>query len=497
MKKIKSKNYLVISSAHLGMDDDILKIFANVAKENKAEVIHLGPLATDEEIKNYSKLKKNIEALDSSLFYAQTDRQEETISEKLQNAKDEFGKLCYKQEERIGLLEIAFGKVKFVTTPDMMLPRNKDNIIKEGIELSKYLYLSPIPPRGMKASGGAITPASMAYLTDLGKSWIVAHPIPEVQCLPKPNLNESHSYFTVGALKHTNSPTHTKNQFAYSHMPACILVSVNVINDEFHAQALHVDYLDNKKGKKLEAMVLDDGRVFTTKGVSEVKSADKATFSTDFHAPHQHNGVVASMRGLNILHEPETLIDGGDLCEFGSVSHWLEGKPGAQEGLRLKDELTSMRELMIAICNVPSIKKRVLIDSNHHEWLSQFIDKNPSLIGICDWKTLANEMFSDWEIILRTAGENKLYVWGKILIRHGDKDGGARGKFKNYKYLSGHFHKFVSYRRSIQSQLAVLTKFKEIGSVSVKIILHDKERDVSRFAYRGQIYEVAFYDVKW
>jgi hypothetical protein len=122
-------------------------------------------------------------------------------------------------------------------------------------------------------------------------------------------------------------------------------------------------------------------------------------------------------------------------------------------------------------------------------------------------------MFNDWEIIIRSAGENKLYYFADILCRHGDKDGGARGKFRNYKYLCGHFHKFVSFRRSVQigcgaklgpkfvgnelnswqSQLAVLTKYKDVGAVSVKIILHDKERDFSRFAYRGVIYEVPFY----
>jgi hypothetical protein len=185
--------------------------------------------------------------------------------------------------------------------------------------------------------------------------------------------------------------------------------------------------------------------------------------------------------------------------------------------MRLHDDLWGVRRLMDAITNVKSIKNKVLIDSNHHEWLTDFVSKNHSLKGMLDWPTLARDMFSDWKVLIRDAGENKVYKFGDLTIRHGDKDGGARSAEGIYtKYLCGHFHKFITYRRSIQlgcgamlgpkytgnqvnawqSQLATITKYKEVTAVSPKIILHDKVRDVSRFAYRDKIFEVDAYHIR-
>jgi hypothetical protein len=485
-----------------------------VAKEYKAEVIHLGPLATDQEIKQFAALIKKRNSAQMVLDRAASDRQAETAENRLEEIEGDFKRLSDGEEDRLTDLEGAFGKVTFVTTDDMRLPRklsSKHKIISGGLELSRHLFLSPVPPRGMKATGGGIAPASVAYLTELGKSWIVAHPIPEVQCFPKPGLNEAYNYFTVGSLRHSAIPTHTKNQFQFAHMPCAVLVVIDKDNEEFHPTQLHIDYLSVDRNKL--PVVLHDGLLFDPTGSKPVSEDDRATLGTDYHARYQHPGVVAAHRALNTLFRPATLIDGGDMGEFGSVSHWLENKPGDSEGLRLKDDLLAVRRLMDALDNVSSIKRKVLIDSNHHEWLTDFVSKNAALKGLVDWATLARDMFGDWDVILREAGENKIFKFGDLLIRHGDKDGGVKGKFKNIKYLCGHFHKFVAYRRSVglgcgaklgpkytgndvnawQSQIASLTKHQGVTAVAPKIILHDKTREVSRFSFGGSIYEVDFY----
>lgn len=518
MKQRSKSAYLIISSVHLGASEDILATYANIAKTYKAKVIHLGPLATDQEIRNHTKLKNRVAELKAMLYSVNTDRQEEAVKGKLEGANADLESTVGLQNERMALLKSHFGKVTYVTTKDLMLPIKTDaNMIYNGMELSKYIFLSPVPPAGPKSTRAPITPNSMAYLKECGRSWIVAHPVPEVRCFPKVGLNEAYNLFTVGSLKHANLPTHTRNQYEFAHMPCAVFVLIDNENGEFHASQLHIDYTDKNPGKKTGTMVISDGMVFTPKGSFEVGSADRATCGTDYHAYYQHAGVVAAHRSLNQLHEPELLIDAGDMGDFGSVSHWLEAKPGESEGLRLSDELWGVRRLMDALTNTKSIKRKVLIDSNHHEWLTDFIAKNPSLTGLLDWPTLARDMFSDWNILIRSAGENKIYKFGDLTIRHGDKDGGARTAEGIYtKYLCGHFHNFIAYRRSIQmgcgamlgpkytgnkvnawqSQVSTITKYKEIASVSPKIILHDKVRDVSRFAYRDKIYEVDAYHIK-
>lgn len=527
MKIRKSQSYLVISSAHIGVDSDILKVYAQVAKYFKAKVIHLGPLATDQEIKKYAKLEKDVSQAQFMRDNASTDKQEMACDDRLSNLESQFSQIADEQDWRIDALKNAFGNVTFVTTEDMMLPMkhmtSKANLVYGGLELSKYLFLSPVPPKGMKASSAPITARSISYLKELGKSWIVAHPIPEVQPFAKPGLNEAHNYYTVGCLKHNKLPTHTSNQYEFSHMPCAVMVTVDKDNGEFHAAQMHIDYLDKDNGHmekhKQSPAVLHDGLVFTDSAVIETESADRASVGADYHARFQHAGVVGSHRALNVLFEPETLVDAGDGGSYESVSHWAEGRPGDVEGLRLKDDILGHRALLDAIDNVPSIKKRVMIDSNHAEWVTDYVTKHPALKGFCDWKALATDVFPDWEVYLREAGDNKILWFGDFAIRHGDKDGGvkkAEEKIPTGKYLCGHFHNYAAYRRAIQmgcgarlgpkyignsisawqSQLSTLTKHLGITACAAKIILHDKTRDVSRFCFRDKIYEVDAYHIK-
>jgi hypothetical protein len=502
------------------MDDDILTVYANVAKHFKAKVIHLGPLALDTEIKKHAKLREGIYNANEMLNNASTDRQQDAAMEKLTNLEQEADELAGDQGERVTKLQGAFGKVTFVTTPDMMIPEGfmtgaDADLVMGGLELTKYLFLSPIPPKGHKISGSAITARSVTYLKELGKSWIVAHPVPEVDCFAKPGLNEAYNYFTVGCLKHSKSPTHTNNQYEFAHMPCAVFVTIDKNNEEFHAVPLHLDYLEKPRATPA---VIYDGLVFTQNAVIETKSPDRATVGADYHARFQHAGVVGAHRALNLLFQPQTLIDAGDGGSYESVSHWAENKPGDIEGLRLKDDILGHRALLDAITNVTSIKRKVMIDSNHPEWITDYVSKHPALKGLCDWPALAKDVFADWEVMLREAGDNKILWFGDLAIRHGDKDGGvkkAEARIPTGKYLCGHFHKYIAWRRAVQmgcgarlgpkyvgneinawqSQLVTLTKYNDVTAIGTKIILHDKARDVSRFCYRDKIYEVDAYHI--
>jgi hypothetical protein len=532
MKKRKATPYLVISSAHLGMDKDILEVFSTVAKYYKAQVVHLGPLATDSEIKEYFKLEgkvKDLEIALNSLDYSEGDNYSryESRYDKLHNdleaAESMFETAGAVQSKRIATLRKTFGdSIKFVTTKELCLPDASVPFIFNGLELSEKLLLAPIPPTGMKTAGKPIQTRSINYLKALGgKSWIVAHPIPSIDCFARPGINQAYNFFTVGALRHSPFPLATKQQGEFSHMPAAVLVLMDSLNGEFHPKQLHIDYEKNRKPnplnlkQKITPMVLDDGLVFIGSTVIEAKSADKATLSTDDHAPYEHPGTLGALRGLNVLHQPETFINCGDAADFTSICHHIKDELASREGLRLIHDISALRLLLSAQVNTPSIKRKVLIDSNHHEWLTSYIARHPELIEMLDWPSVAARTFPDWDVFIRNDRKREndnIFMFGDYSLRHGDQETNIINAERMFgKYLCGHWHKYRSYKRAVnlgcgaklsptylkgkqndwQSQVTSLTKHNDVTACNPKIVLHDKKLQVSRFAYRDGIYEVA------
>lgn len=525
MKIRKSEAYLVISSVYLGADQDILNIYKQVAKFYKAQVIHLGPTASTKEINLHKKLSKDIAGIEQRLDYLEGPNQVRAESA-LEMRKSQLGEIEALEEDRIAGLIDTFGKMQFVTTPDLCLNQNftkaynqKAEHIHHGLELSKYLFLSPIPPSGERTTRSPITAISLDFLKSLGRSWIVPHPVPIVECFPRPGLNEAHSYYTAGALKHSERPTSTRDQYKFAHMPCAVLVILDKANGEFHPKQLHIDYLVGKNSPTethSEPVVLDDGLVFSEKGWKEVGSPDKACLGTDAHVPYTHAGWLGALRAINAKHKPETFIDNGDAGDFDPISHHNEHKPGERENKRLIDTLRGLRSYYDAATSCPSIKNKISIDSNHHEWVTDFVMKNPSLIGMLDWATLATDWFSDWKVLIRQAGEPEIYKFGDMVVRHGDVDGGVRKADKTFgKYVCGHYHRYAAYRRAVmvgcgaklgpryisgqinawQNQVATMTKFKEVAAINAKVVLHDNALKVSRVAYRNEILEVDFYEL--
>jgi hypothetical protein len=529
LKTRKSSAHLIISSAQLGVSEDIVKVMAKAAEYYGAKVYHLGATITEQEFKS---LDKNVKGLASvTLEIGSVDHGDDEASsaraekrlERLESRKDflesEIKTIRGTERERLQILTDHFGSITAVVAPDMHSDEiaSADNVtvIEGGLELSKYMYLSAVQPSGERVTGSPITANAMSYLQHHGKhSWIVAHPVPAIETLEKPGLNQAHKFYTVGSLQHIINPRHSRQFFRVAHMPCAIMVLVDEETGEYHAKQMHIDY---QKGKN-RPMILDDGMVIFGDKIVESSAADKGSISTDDHAPHQHPGTLGALRAMNTLHRPGILINNGDAGEFGSVSHWIEDKPLVREGLRLVDDLLSVRMLLDAQANVDTIKTKVLIDSNHHEWVTQYVEKNPALEGSFDWPTLAEKMFPDWEVFIRTSGENRIFRFGDMLIRHGDKEPNLRKaeKMSGGKYLCGHYHRYNVYRRAVRmgcgaglgpnfignqvtcwiSQIGSLTKNQGVAAVNPKIILHDDRRKVSKFAYRNGIYEAPYYYLK-
>ena len=240
--------------------------------------------------------------------------------------------------------------------------------------------------------------------------------------------------------------------------------------------------------------------------------------STDDHAPWQHPGVLASLRALGALHDPSVFVNGGDSADMASVSHHNTGKPLVQENLRLIKDLEGMQSLLNAQTEtMKNLKHKVLVDSNHANWLTQFIERNPMLVGLLDWETVSNQWLPGWDVYYGIKGENKVFYFGDLVIRHGHQERGGitKGHEIFIKYLCGHWHAHNEFLRATAAgagcmlgpayvennitawtnTLTTLQKWKDKSAQQIRTILHNDQKETSSFCYRNKIYTVPWYKI--
>lgn len=517
-KKRASENYLIISSCYLGVSKKIVKVYAQVAKKYKAKVIHLGRTVPQKELNLYLRSMKQIQKLEESLDTVSTPAAVTNIENRIQGLVDQCKFIEDDEHERMRTITDAFGNdVLFITNDTQSIMAGKDDfdVSDKNYKLGKYLTLSPFNPTGERTILTQFNKNSINYFRNSGKNWITPHPVPSICPMPRPGLNEVYNYFTVGCLIERHNPAQVSEIYKNSHMPCALFVSLDPNTEEFHPRRIDIDYDDEDYYTQNNPFSLDDGLLFTQDKCTELTSKDKMTGSTDDHAPYQHPGTLGALRALNSLHNPETFVNLGDAADFDPINPHARG-PGDTEGLRLIDTFNSLKALLTAQSEHKTIKNKILIDSNHHNWLTSFIKKNPSLEGILDLRTIASKYYKDWTFLYNDAGENEIYYFGDYALRHGHQESGVvngESKFQKGKYICGHWHSLKSYRRAYQcgagtmlgpsylngritawqNQVMSATKYKDITSINPKLILHDKTQEVSRFCYRGSIYEASFY----
>lgn len=523
MKIRKSTSHLIVSSSHLGISDDILRIFGKVKEHFDASVYHLGIVESEQETKDIKKAQDRFNSA-TNRYHKLTDRSHEDTIDKLEGEMHEAGE-HYEQirntvRNRLEVLVEAFDEVTFVVPPKRgeTVPDIKGATVIEGeVTLSKYLFMSGIQPVSDCSTLRPTNRNTIMALKQYGQaySWIVPHPVPVVIPYARPGLNNVHNYYTPGILKHTEQPTKRQENYMASHSPAAILVVIDDANGEFHAVPLHVDYIEKKGYKRSKPVVLYDGLCFSADGVKEVDTKDRAMFEADDHEPEQHPGTLGAVRALNNLFKPYTFINGGDASTCQPVSRHEKDLRGLTENLRIRDMLVGLQKLLKAQTDCPSIKERILIDSNHHDWLTLFVNEIPQLKGLLDWETVAATWLPEWHVRLRDGECSLPYQFGDYTIRHGDQEpfNNAELIFPFGKYLCGHFHKYQAFRRSVsvgcggmlnplfmknkihnwQNQLTTLTRMTGITAIAPKIILHDPPKKHSRVLYRDQILEIPYY----
>lgn len=523
MKIRKSTACLIISSSHLGVSEDIVKIFSKIKTHFKAKVYHLGVVESEQESKDIRKAKVKFEAA-TQRFNKLGENAKEDTRDKLEDEKYEAGQ-NYKETknavtERIKSLVKIFNGITFVVPPKSRdtVPKGDGITVIEGeITLSKYLFMTGIQPVSDCSTLRPANRNTIMALKQYGQaySWIVPHPVPVVIPYARLGLNNVHNYYTPGMLKHTGQPSKRQENYMASHAPAAILVILDDSNGEFHAVPLHIDYIEKKGYSRSKPVVLYDGLCFSTDGIKEVDTKDRAMFETDDHEPEQHPGTIGAVRALNNLFKPYTFINGGDASTCQPISRHEKDLKGRTENLRIRDMLVGLQKLLKVQTDCPSIKERILIDSNHADWLTLFVDEIPQLKGLLDWTTVAAQWLPEWSVRLRDGECSPPYQFGDYTIRHGDQEpfNNAELMFPFGKYLCGHFHKYQAFRRSVsvgcggslnplfmknkinnwQNQITTMTRLMGITAIAPKIILHDPGKKASRVLYRGQILEIPYY----
>lgn len=517
LKVRESNAFLVIAGIHLGHTPDILMVFAHVAYHYNADVVHLGQLTTQDEKKMYEtrihrvKTWEKLAKLDPDLAHKQT--------KKYNVDSDEIDTLLNAQSDRINTLQQYFGNaLTFVINDEQFIGKIADkniNIVKNHMTLSRHLNLESVSANGERVSHSPITERSFNYFRSKGQSFIVPHPNPVLRSFHKPELNKAHNFYTTGCLKVPDDIRRPSEYYKATNLPSAILVLVDSENGEFHARRLHVDYVWDEISHKASPVVIEDGQVFTVNEIKDLESKDKAVHCTDDHAPYEHLGVLACVRALNTLHKPSTFINGGDAGDWGSVCPHNIGNPLSQEGKRLLDDERAVQRLLRAqVEGCKSIKRKVLLDANHEFWVTRNVRKNPALVGKADLESFHKGFIPEWEMFIRKSGEPKIFTFGDLTIRHGDRDPGLEGGRRIFvKYLCGHWHSHNESGRagtagagcktgpeylengitSWQNTVTSVSKYKEKTTFDVKSTLHDEHKKVSRFAYRGQIIEVPFH----
>lgn len=509
MKKRLTRPYVVIGTAHLGLSTPILKVISSFAKHFNAKVLHVGPLCTVEERKMYENRIQRVRT------WEQIDERNVQIEELYQRYKKEAQKLLGLQKRRVNALQEAFGEVVFVANDEQMIPDSSIPVIGSEHSLSKHLILTSIPANGDKITGDPITSKCMLAMREYDSSVLMAHPIPSTRMYKKEGVNCAYQFATTGSLIPPERCKRVSDIWKQILKPSFLFVGIDEKSEEFHCQRVRVKFHRDESLHRQAPHIAFDGLVFKSdlKKPIETQSSDKACYITDIHAPHHAENVLLCFKELIKLHNPEVVLDGGDTADFASVSRHTESLPGARENLRLTDDLQAMWNVLDGFKRAsPSVKTVKVLDSNHAEWLTLFVQKNPALKGLLDWETLAKGFFKEFELVVRKGNVGAIW-FGDLAIRHGDQENSLMDAHLSYRnYVAGHFHSYQELGDAVrvgcaakldpgylrgnntawQWHITTFTKFKGVTDKHPRIVLSNKANNRSTFMYRGSIYEISY-----
>lgn len=549
-----SQQFLAIGCGYLPLDPSVLGVLRQYAVWSGSQVVHLGPIATAEEVSMYRYRQhklKTWEKLKAQALYRGTLDQdqirfaisaaveeviqgtniqsidwEDILDEELESddirllrlqlstavqelaVRAEMERLDNAQAQRIETLTQSFPNIKFVFGKMDVL--DYDNI-PEGMHSehnlgahyrpSKYIGFAAMMANGPKVCSWPITSKTIKTLKSMHHSWILPHPIIQAESTAKPGLNNANNYFTTGRLSFPEIPTHTSEAYWAKHLAGGVAVTMDK-DGTFFARNLVIE--QSSAGR---AFTIEDDRIFFDNDASGLPSSDLTIGITDTHTHYDDKGTMAVFHAVGTALQPGEIVHDGDASDMEPVSRHLLGKPGQMEGKRLGKCLQDLRDHLAFCRSINPQAKCTLVDSNHHEWLTGFLDTNPSLKDLLSWDVLA-KTFEGWNVMLRKAGENAIHRIADLSIRHGDQESVETAENIFGKYLGGHFHRFRRLGRTLsvgpgcglgpsylgqaitawQNQFFTVAVFDGCAIHQAKTVLHSGNK--SKTVFRGKIIEI-------
>jgi hypothetical protein len=497
---MKKSNYLVVGTAERGLSKPILKILSEVAKYTKAKVVYSGALSTGDELAMYNRRAGRIKAFQDTNIKPDRiwadERENQALigsrNKRIQDITDGFEKASHKS-------------IIWVTNDELVITDDLPIKYVTHFDVSPYLTITPVAPNGNKVSGAPITPRAVNMYRYFNNSVIAPHPIFQTQLFDKEGVNRAMQFITTGALRWPKHARRPSESYEHATHPGAILLTVDHDTGLFYHQRIVVDRATNG-----QLFVVWDGLLFTVSGVAETESQDRAVMWGDTHAPFEAHHVLQSVYQCQDMMKASTGIHLGDLVDFQSVNRHAEPHSIAHENLRLADDLASLEEHISLIST--KFEYGVVLESNHHEWLTQYVDNQKKLIGLLDWPSIVKKLVARYPNVWVRYQKSGLrsYDFGDIDIRHGHNDGSIGRIANEYnKVVNGHFHSHQEYMNAIRlgctceydlpykpdakskwmHQFATVTKYRGISRLHAKTVLQHSGK--TYFTYRGDIYETA------
>ena len=488
VKRAPAQQFLVLGSAYLGVDPAVAAVLKQYAKFNGMQPIHSGPVATREEVNMYRfrqhkvKTLEKIRAKEKFGLSVGDDETDDILAQAYEDLcsgvkfsslpwddytedeleqgdirvlrtqlslmvqdvryRAEMDELVKAVQNRINVLVAFFPGIKFLYgTMDVLDPENPPSEMTGSANLgthfrpSKYIGLTSMMANGPKITHWPITARTLKSLKKMKHSWILPHPIVQAESHARPGLNNADNFFTTGRLSFPDAITHTSEIHYASHLPGAVALTLDK-DGTFFARNIIVEQTDDG-----HPFTLEDDRVFTDTGLALLSAEQIVVGITDTHCPHDHKGTKACFHAAGVELAPGHVVDCGDATDFESVSPFVLKTPGEQEGKRLGADIQSLVDHLDLVGSINPQATKVLVDSNHHEWVSKFVDKNPALKDMLHWRKLG-ERFEGWVTMIREAGDNVIHKIADMNFRHGDQESVEKAEEIFGKYVGGHYHRF-------------------------------------------------------
>lgn len=146
-------------------------------------------------------------------------------------------------------------------------------------------------------------------------------------------------------------------------------------------------------------------------------------------------------------YDPNTVVCGGDMGNFASISHHSRGKARYKEGMRLKEELDLVKSLIIEPIDsyTRSRTKKIYILGNHEAWIDDHVEEYPELEGLISLASYLELEERGWEVV--DYGESYKLDNAPVYCMHGENTTGQNHAaqtvnryHRNIRY--GHHHTY-------------------------------------------------------